>query len=59
MDHLETAILGDPSHNQPPNADNIAHTSMILLKYFLKRWMESSLYTKNRWKSVVLENMQM
>ena len=31
MDHLETAIP-DPSHNQPPNADTIAHTSKILLK---------------------------
>jgi hypothetical protein len=26
------AISGDPSHNQPPNADNIAYTSKILLK---------------------------
>jgi hypothetical protein len=32
MDHLETAISGDPSHNQLPNADTIAHTSKILLK---------------------------
>jgi hypothetical protein len=32
MDHLETAITGDPSHNQPPNADTITHTSKILLK---------------------------
>jgi hypothetical protein len=31
-DHLETAISGDPSHNQPPNADTIAYTSKILLK---------------------------
>ena len=23
---------GDPSHNQPPNADTIAYTSKILLK---------------------------
>jgi hypothetical protein len=28
----ETAISGDPSHNQPPNADIIAYTSGILLK---------------------------
>jgi hypothetical protein len=34
MDHLETAIPRDPSHNQPPNADTIAHTSKILLKGF-------------------------
>jgi hypothetical protein len=27
MDHLETAIPGEPSHNQPPNADTIAYTS--------------------------------
>jgi hypothetical protein len=32
MDHVETAISGDPSHNQLPNADTIAHTSKILLK---------------------------
>ena len=32
MDHLETAISRDPSHNQPPNADTIAYTSKILLK---------------------------
>jgi hypothetical protein len=32
MDHLEIAISGDPSHNQPPNADTIACTSKILLK---------------------------
>ena len=32
MDHLETAISGDPSHNQPPNDDTIAYTSKILLK---------------------------
>ena len=32
MDHLETAISWDPSHNQPPNADTIAYTSKILLK---------------------------
>jgi hypothetical protein len=25
-------ILGDPSHNQPPNPDTIAYTSKILLK---------------------------
>jgi hypothetical protein len=27
MDHLETAISRDPSHNQPPNDDTIAYTS--------------------------------
>ena len=32
MDHLETAISRDPSHNQPPSADTIAYTSRILLK---------------------------
>jgi hypothetical protein len=32
MDNLETAISGDPSHNQPPNADTTAYTSKILLK---------------------------
>jgi hypothetical protein len=32
MDHLETAISRDPTHNQLPNADTIAYTSKILLK---------------------------
>ena len=32
MDHLETTISRDPSHNQHPNADTIAYTSKILLK---------------------------
>jgi hypothetical protein len=32
MDHLETAIPGDPSHNQPPNDNTIAYTIKILLK---------------------------
>jgi hypothetical protein len=32
IDHLETAIPGDPSHKQPTNADTIAYTSKILLK---------------------------
>ena len=27
-----TAAPRDPSHNQPPNTDNIAYTSKILLK---------------------------
>jgi hypothetical protein len=29
MDHLETAAPGDPSHNQPPNADTIVYASKI------------------------------
>jgi hypothetical protein len=32
MDHLETAIPMDPSHNQPSNAYTIAYTSKILQK---------------------------
>uniref|UniRef100_A0A0E9QAB2 Uncharacterized protein n=1 Tax=Anguilla anguilla TaxID=7936 RepID=A0A0E9QAB2_ANGAN len=32
MDHVETAISGDPPHNQHPNADIIAYTSKILSK---------------------------
>jgi hypothetical protein len=32
MDHLETAISGDPSYNQLPSTDTIAYTSKILLK---------------------------
>jgi hypothetical protein len=29
MDHLETSTYGDPSHNQPLNADNFAYISKI------------------------------
>ena len=32
MDYPETVPLRDPSHNQPLNADTIAHASKILLK---------------------------
>ena len=32
MDYPETTPPGDPSHNQPPNADTIAYASKILLK---------------------------
>ena len=32
MDHPEATAPGDPSHNQPPNADTIADVSKILLK---------------------------
>jgi hypothetical protein len=32
MDHLVIAISRNPSHNELPNADTIAHTSKILLK---------------------------
>ena len=32
MDHLETAICGDPSNSQLPNANTIAYTNQILLK---------------------------
>jgi hypothetical protein len=31
MDHLETAISGDTSHNQLQNGDTIAYTSKIVL----------------------------
>ena len=32
LDHLETDISRDPSHNQPPNTDTIAYTSKVFLK---------------------------
>ena len=32
MDHLDTAISRDPSHNQLPNADTIAYTSKFCWK---------------------------
>jgi hypothetical protein len=32
MDHIETAIPSDPSHNQPPNSDTNAYATKILLK---------------------------
>jgi hypothetical protein len=30
MGHPETALPGDPSHNQPPNPDTIAYARKIL-----------------------------
>ena len=45
MDHLETAIHGDPSHNQPPNADKIAYTNKILLKV----WEATCAIAEWRW----------
>jgi hypothetical protein len=32
MDHPETTLPRDPSHNQPPNPDTIAYAREILLK---------------------------
>ena len=32
MDHLETAIPRDPSHNQPPITDTIAYTARFCWK---------------------------
>jgi hypothetical protein len=52
MDHLETAISGDPSHNQPPNADTIAYTSKILLKgprYRCFLWDYAGAYQTQKW----------
>jgi hypothetical protein len=34
MDHLETAISGDLSHNQLSNAETIAYTSKSLFFFF-------------------------
>jgi hypothetical protein len=46
MDHPETAPPGDPSHNQPPNADTVAYASKILLKEtgLLKLNIQSDVY---------------
>ena len=35
-DHPETSPPGDPSYNQPPNADTIAYASKILLSIIFK-----------------------
>ena len=37
MDHLETAISGDPSHNQLPNPDTIAYTDDFAER--TKKWL--------------------
>jgi hypothetical protein len=52
MDHLETAIPEDPSHNQPPNADTITYTSKILLKgpwYSCLLWSYAGAWQTQKW----------
>ena len=56
MDHLETAISGDPSHNQLPNADTIAYTSKILLKgprYGCLLWDYAGAWQTQKWMLTV------
>ena len=56
MDHLETAIPGDPSRNQSPNADTIAYTSKILLKgpwYSCLLWDYARAWQTQKWMLTV------
>jgi hypothetical protein len=56
MDDLETAISGDPSHNQLPNADTIAHTSKNLLKgprYGCLLWDYAGAWQTQKWMLTV------
>jgi hypothetical protein len=52
MDNVETAISGDPSHNQLPNADTIAYTSkimcLLLQATILLRVHQSSIPAKSK-----------
>ena len=61
MDHLETAISRDPSHNQPPKADTIAYTSKILLKgpwYSCLLWGFASAWQIQKWMLIVIYRMK-
>ena len=57
--HIVIALLrlfGDPSHNQPPNADTIAYTSKILLKgprYSCLLWDYASASQTQKWMITV------
>ena len=56
MDHLETAIPGDSSHNHPPNAETIAYASKILLKgpwYSHLLWGYASAWQTQKWTLTV------
>ena len=61
MDHLETATPGDPSHDQPPNADTIACTSKFLLKgpwYSCLLWGYASAWQIQKWMLTVIYRME-
>ena len=61
MDHLETAISRDPSHNQLPNADTIAYTSKILLKgpwYSCLLWGYASAWPIQKWMLTAIHWME-
>jgi hypothetical protein len=58
MDHLETAISRDPSHNQLPNAVTIAYSSKILLKETLVRVCRGLANTEVDAHSQLLEGSQ-
>jgi hypothetical protein len=56
MDHLETAVPGDPTLNQPPNADTIAYSSKILLKgpwYSCLLWGYDGAWQTQKWMLTV------
>jgi hypothetical protein len=52
---------GDPSHNQPPNADTIAYTSKILLKwpwYSCLLWGYDGDQQTQKWMLAVIYKME-
>jgi hypothetical protein len=56
MDHLETSISRDPSHNQLPNVDTISYTSKILLKgprYGCLLWDYAGAWQTQKWMLTV------
>ena len=56
MDHPESPHPGDPSHNQPPNADTIAYASKIFLKgpwYSSLLWGYASAWQTQKWMLTV------
>jgi hypothetical protein len=61
MDHLESSPPRDPFHNQPPNADTIAHASKILLKgpwYSCLLWGFASVWQIQKWVLTVTYRME-
>jgi hypothetical protein len=56
MDHLETVIPKDPSHNQPPNDDTISYARKILLKgpwYSCLLWDYAGAWQTQKWMLTV------
>jgi hypothetical protein len=58
MDYPETTPPGDPSHNQPSNADTIAHADRTLVRLFLVRLCQCLANTEMDAHSHLLDGTQ-